>query len=301
MTEERKTEKKEDKKETEEEDEAVEIKEGFELVTNKNTYIVGRLLGAGGFGAVFLMDTKDKNGQPVQYAMKVEKFDPKRRHSKLKMEIAILKKVQDSPHFTKMIDRGKKDECGGYFFIIMDLVGSSLDKLKRESRNGIFSFNTALGVGSQCLEAVEELHKNGYIHRDLKPPNYAIGLAPKRHLIYILDFGIARKFTNVKNELKTPREKVNFKGTIRYASLACHQSVELGPKDDCECVFYIIMEFLLIRGLPWRKTGRQTFGGKIQKRRFGRKGGQSFSRGSGEQWSWRKFSTTLYVLPTRIM
>ncbi|VDP40173.1 unnamed protein product [Heligmosomoides polygyrus] len=61
-----------------------------------------------------------------------------------------------------------------------------------------------MGVGIQCLEACEDLHKYGFIHRDLKPANYACGVGDKTRVIYILDFGIARKVLNVKGELKTP-------------------------------------------------------------------------------------------------
>lgn len=62
--------------------------------------------------------------------MKVEKKLEKRKHSKLKMEVAILKMVSEtrSPensHFTAIIDRGKKEK---YFFLVMTLVGKSLDE-----------------------------------------------------------------------------------------------------------------------------------------------------------------------------
>lgn len=232
---------------SEEEEDDVNFKAGVEIVSNKANYTVVRLLGEGGFGAVYLVkDTKSK-----QFAMKVERKIEKRKHSKLKMEIAILKLV-NGKHFTKIADRGKKDK-EGFFFLVMELVGKSLSDLKADRADKVFSFVTGLGVANQCLEAVEELHKFGFIHRDLKPQNYACGLDEKKHLIYILDFGIARKYVNTKNELKTPRETVGFKGTVRFAPLACHKSVEMSPKDDCESWFYLLIDLILIGGLPWRK------------------------------------------------
>jgi serine/threonine protein kinase len=72
------------------------------------------------------------------------------------------------------------------------------------------------------------------ICRDVKPANFACGLDNKKRVIYLLDFGIARRILNDDHELKAPREKVGFKGTVRFASLSCHRGVELGPKDDCE-------------------------------------------------------------------
>ncbi|KHJ97477.1 hypothetical protein OESDEN_02544 [Oesophagostomum dentatum] len=115
--------------------------------------------------------------------------------------IAILKLVsaeRSQSHFTAIIDRGKKET---FFFLVMQLV---------------FSMSTGLGVGIQCLEACQDLHKFGFIHRDLKPANYACGLGEKRRIVYILDFGIARKILNLKGEIKAPRQYVKFKVSVKY-------------------------------------------------------------------------------------
>ncbi|KAK5975696.1 Serine/threonine protein kinase [Trichostrongylus colubriformis] len=189
--------------------------------------------------------------------MKVEKKLETRRHSKLKMEIAILKLVsaeRKQSHFTEIIDRGKKET---FFFLVMELVGKSLADLKSQQPAKVFSVPTAMGAGIQCLEACEDLHKHGFIHRDLKPANYACGLGDKRRVIYILDFGIARKILNEKGELKTPRQSVRFKGTIRFASISCHKSTEMGPKDDCESWFYLILDITIPKGLVWKSVSNK--------------------------------------------
>uniref|UniRef100_A0AC34FYM2 Protein kinase domain-containing protein n=1 Tax=Panagrolaimus sp. ES5 TaxID=591445 RepID=A0AC34FYM2_9BILA len=139
----------------------------------------------------------------------------------------------------------------------MQLVGKSLADLKYERRERVLSLGTGLSVSLQCLEAVQCLHEVGYLHRDLKPANYACGLKDKAHNIYILDFGIARMYKK-KNEkgaleIKTPRDLVLFKGTVRFASIACHRNVEMGPKDDCESWFYLLLDLLVPKGLPWRR------------------------------------------------
>ncbi|KAJ1371399.1 hypothetical protein KIN20_033350 [Parelaphostrongylus tenuis] len=109
-----------------------------------------------------------------------------------------------------------------------------------------------MGAGIQCLEACEDLHKCGFIHRDLKPSNYACGLGDQKRVVYLLDFGLARKIINVKGELKAPRESVLIKGTLRFISMACHKRIELGPKDDCESWFYLILDITYAGGLPWK-------------------------------------------------
>uniref|UniRef100_A0AC34F0H9 Protein kinase domain-containing protein n=1 Tax=Panagrolaimus sp. ES5 TaxID=591445 RepID=A0AC34F0H9_9BILA len=235
-----------------EEDDDLGIKPGAIITSGKREWLIIKLLGEGGFGAVYKVhDTKDKT---LEFAMKVEKKLEKRKHSKLKMEVAILKEMNGrteyGKHFTNIIDRGKKEK---YFFIVMTLVGKSLDDLKRERTNRVFSMGTAIGASQQCLESVASMHKCGYIHRDLKPANYACGLGEQRRIVFLLDFGIARKIINEESELKTPRLQVGFKGTVRFASLSCHHNKEMGPKDDCESWFYLLIDLSSPGGLPWRK------------------------------------------------
>ncbi|CAJ0956102.1 unnamed protein product, partial [Mesorhabditis belari] len=68
----------------------------------------------------------DKNDSKLCYAIKIEKRIKNRIHSKLKMEISILKMVanerkgtSERNHFTAIIDRGKKEY---YYFLIMQLA-----------------------------------------------------------------------------------------------------------------------------------------------------------------------------------
>ncbi|VDL70345.1 unnamed protein product [Nippostrongylus brasiliensis] len=171
-------------------------------------------------------------------------------------QIAILKMVareRSESHFTSIIDRGKKDT---FYFLVMQLVGPSLGALKQTRPGKLFSIATGLGAGIQCLEACQDLHKFGFIHRDIKPANYACGLGEKRRVIYILDFGIARKILNSKGEIKAPRQTVRFKGTIRFASLACHKGIEMGPKDDCESWFYMLLDFIMPQGVQFKLLNR---------------------------------------------
>ncbi|KHJ87580.1 hypothetical protein OESDEN_12643 [Oesophagostomum dentatum] len=236
---------------SDEEEDDLGIRPGTVVDSNKTNYVVIKLLGEGGFGAVFKVhDQKDPS---KLFAMKVEKKLESRKHSKLKMEIAILKLVSQErkqSHFTSIIDRGKKET---YFFLVMELVGKSLADLKNQRPGRVFTVSTGLGASTQCLEACEDLHKYGFIHRDLKPANYACGLREKKRVqIYILDFGIARKILNDKGELKTPRMTVKFKGTIPFASISCHRNTEMGPKDDCESWFYLLLDITVPGGLLWK-------------------------------------------------
>lgn len=78
------------------------------------------------------------------------------------------------------------------------------------------------------------------------------GSPETRRIVYMLDFGLARQFTNSNGEIRTPRTAAGFRGTVRYASLNAHQSKEMGRHDDLWSWFYMIVEFIM-GGLPWRK------------------------------------------------
>ncbi|KAH7730027.1 Protein C27D8.1 [Aphelenchoides avenae] len=230
------------------------IEKGTIIESGKYRWNVDVLLGEGGFGAVYRVH---EEGNPAQYyAMKVEQLDA-RPNNKLKMEIAILKMVsqertEQRSHFTKIKDRGKKEK---FAFLVMQLVGKSLLDMKHDNKpKEVFSIGTGIGVAIQSLEAVQDLHKYEFLHRDIKPANFACGLGELRRTIYILDFGMARKLTNESNELKTPRIKVAFKGTVRFASLACHRNTEMSCKDDCESWFYMLLDLVTEGGLPWRRA-----------------------------------------------
>jgi len=100
------------------------------------------------------------------------------------------------------------------------------------------------------LDALEELHSIGFIHRDVKPSNFVIHDEDGHLKIYLVDFGLCRQFKSPGGEIKPPREHTQFRGTIRYASLAAHKEEEQSPKDDLESWFYVVIE-LMTGELPW--------------------------------------------------
>ncbi len=46
-------------------------------------------------------------------------------------------------------------------------------------------------IGLQIIDRLQAIHKIGFIHRDVKPDNMAIGLKEKSKIIYLIDFGLA--------------------------------------------------------------------------------------------------------------
>ena len=133
----------------------------------------------------------------------------------------------------------------------MELLGPSLENLF-QMLNKKFSLKTACMLGIQMIDRIEYLHSRKLIHRDIKPDNFVIGRGNNSHTVYILDFGLAKKYWSTRQNRHLPfctNKKLT--GTARYASINALSGCEQGRRDDLESIGYIIMYFL--RGsLPWQ-------------------------------------------------
>jgi len=110
----------------------------------------------------------------------------------------------------------------------------------------------------------------GVLHRDVKPSNFVLGGRYKAagdpsnaNRLYIIDFGLSRKYLSVDGEIKPPRANAGFRGTARYASVNSHQCKELSPRDDLWSVFYVLIEFAT-GSLPWRNQRDRDRVGEIK-------------------------------------
>jgi casein kinase 1 len=112
---------------------------------------------------------------------------------------------------------------------------------------------------------VEYVHTKSFIHRDIKPDNFLMGLGKRANQVHIIDFGLAKKYRDPKSHIHIPyRENKNLTGTARYASINTHLGIEQSRRDDIESLGYVMMYFL--RGsLPWQGLKAATKKQKYEK------------------------------------
>ena len=76
------------------------------------------------------------------------------------------------------------------------------------------------------ISRLEYVHSKNLIHRDVKPDNFLMGLGKKGNLVYIIDFGLAKKYRDPRTHQHIPyRENKNLTGTARYASINTHLGI----------------------------------------------------------------------------
>ena len=76
------------------------------------------------------------------------------------------------------------------------------------------------------MSKIEYIHSKNFIHRDIKPDNFLMGLGKKRNIVYIIDFGLAKKFRDPRTNQHIPyKDNKNLTGTARYASLNTHNGI----------------------------------------------------------------------------
>ncbi|XGW04812.1 hypothetical protein V3C99_015747 [Haemonchus contortus] len=203
-------------------------------------------IGEGAFGAVYKVEDID-NGELA--ALKVEWGQGQR--SVLRLEAMILRRLEGKAYFAQLLQTGKKTT---YSYIVMTLLGESLDTiLKKVGR--ICTVSTQIRIGINTLFEIKQLHDVGFVHRDIKPGNMALGCSgtPQHRFIHIFDFGLAREYIVVdidgRTKMRRPRPRAHFRGTIRYCSANAQERGEQGRPDDLWCLLYLLVE---LRGpLPW--------------------------------------------------
>jgi len=189
------------------------------------------------------------------FALKLE--DINATNQLLQMEVLVLQQLAAvrGRHFCAIYDRG---HYLSWNYVVMTMVGTSLHDLRKATSAQHFTMGTCLSVGIQCLEALEDLHNIGYLHRDVKPGNYTIGRQESNELrkVYILDFGMARMYIKIDpvtgaRTIRRPRNVAGFRGTLRYAAIGVHENRDQCRKDDVEGWFYTLIE-LTTGNIPWK-------------------------------------------------
>ncbi|GLT74571.1 hypothetical protein SLA2020_463590 [Shorea laevis] len=208
-----------------------------------NKYRLGRKIGSGSFGEIYLGTNIQTN---EEVAIKLETV--KTKHPQLLYESKLYKILQGGTGIPNVKWFGVE---GDYNVLVMDLLGPSLEDLFNFCSRKL-SLKTVLMLADQMINRVEFVHSKSFLHRDIKPDNFLMGLGRRANQVYVIDFGLAKKYRDTTTHQHIPyRENKNLTGTARYASMNTHLGIEQSRRDDLESLGFVLLYFL--RGsLPWQ-------------------------------------------------
>lgn len=112
-------------------------------------------------------------------------------------------------------------EEGDYSVLIFEILGPSLEDLFNYCDRR-FSLKTILLLADQAISRLKRIHRR-FLHRDIKPDNFLLGIGGQGSSLYTIDFGLAKEFSD--DERHMGYQGLPFGGTSCYASINNHQGL----------------------------------------------------------------------------
>ncbi|KAN0123247.1 Protein kinase-like domain containing protein [Russula decolorans] len=229
-----------------------------DIVRVGGRYRVGKLLGAGTFGTVYL-GRDIKKGRDV--AVKLEAAQE--WGSKLEHEYHVYRATSGIRGIPKMLWYGVE---GRYNVMVLSHLGCTFKEMAQLGvldANAVFTYakqmvfspcarSTLLFTSHSKLSVLKSLHDHHYVHLDVKPDNFMIGTGDRSSRVFLIDFGLTRLFRNPATRKHITQFKgLDITGTVRYSSINSHLGLTQSRRDDLESLAYAIV--YLVKGrLPWQ-------------------------------------------------
>lgn len=148
-------------------------------------YYEKALIGQGAFGQIYL----GQNTQTKEFvAIKKELVTCK--NPQLVYEAKVYRYLEGGMGIPKV--HLQKDVMN-MNVMVMDLLGPSLEDMFNYCYRR-FTVKTVLMLGIELLTRLEFIHHRNFIHRDIKPDNFVLGLGNRANVIYVIDFGLSKRY-----------------------------------------------------------------------------------------------------------
>jgi len=143
--------------------------------------------------------------------------------------------------------------AGDFNVMVVDRLGPTLQDLF-DKCNHQFSTKTLVMLADQMVNRIEYMHRKNFIHRDISPANFLMGLGEKAKHVHLIDFGLSKQYRIAFSKQHIPyREGDTFTGSFEFLSLNAQRGVEQSRRDDLESLAYVLMHFQR-GGLPWESV-----------------------------------------------
>jgi Tol biopolymer transport system component len=218
-------------------------------------YELGEAIGAGGMGEVYrARDTRLDRTVAIKVlpAHLADSSDLRQRFEREARAISSL----NHPHICSLYDVGHQD---GVSFLVMEYLEG--ETLAQRLERGALPLSDVLKYGVQIADALDKAHRQGVVHRDLKPGN--IMLTPQGGA-KLMDFGLAKSaiaaasissMTAPAHASSPITTKGMIVGTFQYMSPEQVEGKEVDARSDLFAFGAVLYEMM---------TGRRAFQGKSQ-------------------------------------
>ncbi|TWU72925.1 hypothetical protein ED733_000655 [Metarhizium rileyi] len=153
-----------------------------DILVNKR-YRVDRRIGEGGFGLVYAgIDIETKE----EVAIKLARI--RDGPEALQYEADTYAELSGGVGIPRVFWFGPE---GDFYVLVYELLGPSLEDLFNYCDRK-FSLKTVLLIADQAIHRIKHIHNKGYLHCDIKPDNFLLGVGNKGNILYTIDFGLAR-------------------------------------------------------------------------------------------------------------
>ncbi len=208
----------------------------FEDLTGQvlGPYRLEELIGRGGMATVYRAHQTSMQRDVAIKVMAPHLAGSPEFVARFEREARVIARLQH-PHILPVIDFGQAD---GYIYLVMRLVQGGVlgDKLRQP-----LSLSQVARFLEQIASALEYAHKQGVVHRDLKPTNV---LLDKEDNVYLTDFGIAKMIAGTTTGMSLTATG-NVMGTPAYMAPEQWRSEPVDARTDIYALGIMLYEMLL--------------------------------------------------------
>ena len=212
----------------------------MQLLLNRYKYSEDDIIGKGGFSSVYKgYDMKNNNNIAIKIDNKI-KYNKRESH--------IYKKIDGLKYMANKVDYFELDSKS---YLILPLYYKSSDKILKINTTVFFNEKDVLMLGIQILQQLNNLHKSGYIHQDIKPDNFVFD--KNNNKFKLIDFGLSKSYLDEDHNHVLFKKNSSRCGTMRYMSINCHSKYSLSRRDDLLSLSYALI-YLYKKSLPWKNV-----------------------------------------------